>query len=106
MKPANGSDVSCLCIDLIGSTKAGLSRTTQQNDTFNQALVDQIKPHLQELGLDKALVKFTGDGWLVMTSDTNQRPALCCLALIQANRFQSEMSKFTKVPADKIPSLR
>src|ERR1017187_6070862 len=96
----SSSDVSCLCIDLIGSTKASLNRTTQQNDTFNHALVEQIKPHLKQLDLEKALVKFTGDGWLVMTNDTNQRSALCCLALIQAKKFQSEMSKLTGVNAD------
>lgn len=98
--------VCCLCIDMIGSTRAGLSRTTQQNDKFNLAFVEQLWPHWEELVLGETLVKFTGDGWLVITTDVDQLPALCCLALIQAKRFQPEMSERTGTDPAMIPPLR
>jgi hypothetical protein len=102
----NSEVVYCLYIDLIGSTKAGLSRTTQPNYKFNSALVDQIMPHLESLDLMDTLVKFTGDGWLVMTNIVDQLPALCCLALIQAKRFQPEMSERTGTDPAMIPPFR
>src|SRR5205807_9802220 len=76
--------VSCLSIDLIGSTKAGLELTAARLDRFNTSLVSQIKPHLEKLGLRDALVKFTGDGWLLMTDEAEKVPvpAFCCLATI------------------------
>src|SRR5271157_668905 len=98
--------VSCLSIDLIGSTKAGLELTTAQLDRFNRSLVSQLKPHLEKLGLSGALLKFTGDGWLLMTGVADEVPALCCLATVLANRFQLEMSTATGIPADRIPELR
>jgi len=103
--PVPVETVYCLSIDLIDSTKAGLDRTTHQNDRFNEALVEQINPHLEQLDLESALLKFTGDGWLVM-STVKQLPALCCLALIQARRFQVEMSNLTGIEARKIPRLK
>ena len=99
--------VFCLCIDLIGSTSFMLGLTTPQQDRFNRSLVNQIRRHLKKLELTDCLVKFTGDGWLVMT---DKRPtkvqALCCLATIMANKFQEEMSKKTGILVDKIPPLR
>ncbi len=99
--------VYCLCIDLIGSTSFMLGLTTPQQDRFNRSLVNQIRRHLKKLELTDCLVKFTGDGWLVMT---DKRPtkvqALCCLATIMANKFQEEMSKKTGILVDKIPPLR
>ena len=59
--------VYCLCMDLIESTKAGLEFSTAKLDHFNISLVEQIRPHLVKLGLDDATLKFTGDGWLLMT---------------------------------------
>ncbi|OIP27903.1 MAG: hypothetical protein AUK39_01730 [Dehalococcoidia bacterium CG2_30_46_19] len=98
--------VFCLSIDLIGSTEAGLKLTTQRLDSFNISLVNQIRPHLEKLGLTDASTKFTGDGWLVMTEKGKKVPALCCLATIMANRFQDEMSQKTGIAKDNIPSLR
>ncbi|MCD5417690.1 hypothetical protein LR021_05010 [Candidatus Bipolaricaulota bacterium] len=98
--------VFCLSIDLIGSTEAGLKLTTQRLDSFNISLVNQIRPHLEKLGLTDALIKFTGDGWLVMTEKPKKVSALCCLATIMATRFQDEMSQKTGIVKDKIPSLR
>jgi class 3 adenylate cyclase len=98
--------VSCLAIDLIGSTRVGLDLTTAMLDRFNISLVEQINPHLQALGLENCLVKFTGDGWLIMTPDANEVPALCCLALIVANGFQREMARVTDIERERIPALR
>ncbi|MCK5642653.1 MAG: hypothetical protein KAJ19_17730, partial [Gammaproteobacteria bacterium] len=98
--------VFCLSIDLIGSTNAGLKLTTQKLDRFNISLINQIQPHLKKLGLTDALLKFTGDGWLVMTDEPKKAPALCCLATIMAEKFQEEMSLKTGLAIENIPSLR
>ena len=98
--------VYCLCIDLIDSTKAGLEFSTAKLDHFNITLVEQIRPHLIKLGLDDAMLKFTGDGWLLMTHEANKVPALCCMAIIMATRFQLEMSQVTGVNIKNVPPLR
>jgi len=98
--------VYCLCIDMIGSTKAGLELPSRQYDKFNRALVEQIKPHWEALDLTGGLLKFTGDGWRLMTNDPGKVPALCCLAMIMARGFQDEMSERTSIPAERIPPLR
>ncbi|MGB5926380.1 MAG: hypothetical protein WBH01_09900, partial [Dehalococcoidia bacterium] len=98
--------VYCLSIDMIGATEVGLKFTTREFDRFNRWLVEQIKPHLEKLRLADALLKFTGDGWLLMIHEVEQVPALCCLAIIMANGFQGEMSQLTKIAIDRIPPLR
>jgi tetratricopeptide (TPR) repeat protein len=98
--------VYCLSVDLIGSTDAGMKLSTRGLGSFNMSLVEQIKPHLENLELTDALVKFTGDGWLLMTDKVDRVPALCCLSIIMANRFQDEMSRKTGIAIDKIPPLR
>jgi class 3 adenylate cyclase len=98
--------VYCLSMDLIGATEVGLKFTTREFDRFNRQLVEQIKPHLEKLWLADALLKFTGDGWLLMIHEAEKVPALCCLAIIMANRFQDEMSQLTKIVIDRIPPLR
>jgi len=98
--------VYCLCMDLIDSTKAGLEFSTAKLDHFNISLVEQIRPHLIKLGLDGATLKFTGDGWLLMTHEADKVPALCCMAIIMATRFQLEMSQVTGVDIKNVPPLR
>jgi tetratricopeptide (TPR) repeat protein/class 3 adenylate cyclase len=93
-------------MDLIGATEVGLKFTTREFDRFNRQLVEQIKPHLEKLWLADALLKFTGDGWLLMIHEAEKVPALCCPAIIMANRFQDEMSQLTKIVIDRIPPLR
>jgi tetratricopeptide (TPR) repeat protein/class 3 adenylate cyclase len=105
-KEKSGKFVFCLSIDMIGSTKAGLKFTTKQRDRFNIQVVNQIRPHLEKLGLTQSLVKFTGDGWLVMTDEPDELLALCCLATIMAHRFKEEISEGTGISTDRIPSLR
>ncbi len=80
--------------------------STRKLDLFNISLVEQIKPHLESLELTDVLVKFTGDGWLLMTDDVDRVPALCCLSTIMANRFQDEMNRETGIDIDKIPLLK
>jgi hypothetical protein len=106
MGRSKASFVYCLSIDLIGSTKTGIEITTSKLDRFNISLVEQINPHIEKLELDGVLVKFTGDGWLLMTSDIEKVPVLCCLAKIMANNFQREMSQKTGILEDRIPPLR
>jgi len=98
--------VYCLSIDMIGATSVGLKFTTREFDRFNRRLVEQIKPHLEKLWLVDVSLKFTGDGWLLMVHGAEKVPALCCLAIIMANRFQDEMSQLTKIAIDRIPPLR
>jgi class 3 adenylate cyclase len=98
--------VYCLSMDMIASTEAGLQMTKLRSDRFNLSFVEQIKPHLQKLGLSDGLLKFSGDGWLLMTADEEQVPRLCCLAVILAARFRDEMSEATGMVADRVPSLR
>jgi hypothetical protein len=70
------------------------------------SLVQQIMPHLQHLGLSDALLKFTGDGWLLMTYKAEKVPALCCMATIMVKRFQQEMSQITGIDVKRVPALR
>ena len=57
--------VFAFVMDMIGSTKLGLSLSNVQFRDFNEALVTQICPHLAALELEPGpdvKVKFTGDG--------------------------------------------
>ena len=101
-----GHLVYCECIDMIGSTKMGFNLSTRQLDRFNLSLIEQIKPHLEKLDLTDTILKFTGDGWLVMSKGEKSVPALCCLATIMAYGFQDEMSLKTSIYRNAIPSLR
>lgn len=102
------SVVYCLCIDMIGSTEAGLQYSTQDFDKFNSALVQQIEPHWVafNLDLDRTLVKFTGDGWLLMTDRPAMVFALCNVALRMASRFRLDMVELTGLNESRIPHLR
>ena len=96
----------CLAVDLKKSTVAGLRLSTKRLDRFNLALIRQLSPHLLAVGLDKAFVKFTGDGWLVITDDPEDAGALCCLAIILACRFQPEMAEDAGLDLEDVPALR
>jgi len=98
--------VYCLAMDLIASTETGMRLVTAKLDSFNMSLVEQIGPHLDNLELSDAVIKFTGDGWLVMTDNADNVPALCCLATIMVHRFRDEMSRKTGLSTESIPSLR
>lgn len=96
----------CLAMDLMGSTTVGLKLSTKRLDRFNLALVDQLGPYLRLLQLEHALVKFTGDGWLVMSDEQEDAAKLCCLAVIMANRFQWDIMAATGFSRATIPALR
>lgn len=96
----------CLAMDLKGSTTAALKLSSKRLDRFNLALINQLTPHLEAVGLEETVVKFTGDGWLVMTDVQEDVAPLCCLAIIMASRFQLEMSKSATIAREKVPAMR
>ena len=96
----------CLAIDLKKSTAAGLKLTTKQLDRFNLALVRQVTPHLMAVGLEDAVIKFTGDGWLIISDNTDDAAPICCLAIIMACQFQEEISAETGLERESLPALR
>lgn len=96
----------CLAMDLRASTTAALKLSSKRLDRFNLALINQLNPHLQAVGLHAAVVKFTGDGWLVMTDEQEHVAPLCCLGIIMASQFQSEMARHAGLQKDKVPALR
>ncbi len=98
--------IYCLSIDMIKSTEAAIKRTIQEQNKFNKYLVKQIVPHIRKLSLDDAIIQFTGDGWLVMTSKERKIPAICCLATIMAHKFQEEMANYTGLSKKSISPLR
>ena len=98
--------VYCLSIDLIESTLPGLRMTQVELDRFNRALVAQIEPHLVALAFEDLLVKFTGDGWTLLTPELADAERLCALAAIMRHRFLVDMQERTGLPETRIPSLR
>ena len=104
--PKPGRTVICLCLDMIGSTKKTINFSTNKLDCFNRALIQQIEPHLKQLEMEKELLKFTGDGWLLLSPNSSLIPRFCCLAIIQKHRFQIEMASKTLMSKQQIPPLR
>ena len=98
--------VYCLGIDLIESTMPGLRMTQVELDRFNRALVAQIEPHLQALRFEDLLVKFMGDGWMLMSPEVQDAERLCALATIMRGTFADEMQRRTGLPSTRIPQLR
>ena len=98
--------VYCLNIDLIESTLPGLRMTQVELDRFNRALVAQIEPHLEALAFEDLLVKFTGDGWMLLTPELADAERLCALAAIMRHQFRMDMQVRTGLPETRIPSLR
>lgn len=93
-------------MDLCGSTANGLRLSTRRLDRFNTALVEQLNPHLEAMELEQAVVKFTGDGWLVMSDEQEDAARLCCLAMVMARNFQAEMSREAGIARSNVPSMR
>lgn len=119
-RPSWTAWVYCLQMDISGSTVSGLGLPTIWNDRFNEAVIQQIQPHLEGVRLlatrdagvtaesaeIPVLMKSGGDGWLVFSEHVDALPRLCCLALIEARRFRSEISGMTGIPQERIPGLR
>ncbi len=95
-----------LSIDLIGSTLVGLQMSSIQRKQFNKALVEQIVPYLEELELNDSLIKFTGDGWLIIRPDHTRVKAMVVLAKILAYRFGMDIRNLMSFPPEKISPLR
>jgi len=98
--------VFCLSISLTDTTGVDPHSFTSRQDRFNALLAEQIKFHLESLGLDDALLKFTDNGWLLMTDKPEKVTALCCLSAIITGKLRDEMSRATGIVADRVPSLR
>ena len=96
----------CLAMDLKASTRTGLALSSRKVDRFNLALVNHISPQLQAVQLEHAVVKFTGDGWLVMSDEQEDAARLCCLAMIMSRSFQRDMFNETGIALDSIPMMR
>ena len=96
----------CLAMDLKASTRTGLALSSRKIDRFNLALVNHISPQLQAVQLEHAVVKFTGDGWLVMSDEQEDAARLCCLAMIMSRSFQRDMFNETGIGMDSIPMMR
>lgn len=104
-KTEHPNPTTCLAIDMIGSTAFGLALDSRKLRLFNQCFVEQIGPHLERLQLRHAILKFTGDGWLVVSDAPGDTIPLACLAQVMASTFSSEMRErtgFERVPALKI----
>ena len=69
--------VYCLCVDIVGSTQAGLQMDSRQRNEFNKLIIEYVQPYLAEFELDDALQKFTGDGWLIMRPGEESVPLSC-----------------------------
>jgi class 3 adenylate cyclase len=98
--------VFCLCIDIVGSTAAGLQMDSRQRNEFNKVVVEQIEPYLSEFELEDAVVKFTGDGWLVMRPGEETIPSLVALAKTLCARFQHDLRRKLTRHAAEIPAIR
>ncbi len=96
----------CLSMDLKRSTATSIRLSTNLADRLSLALVAQLRPHLLSVGLEGILVKFTGDGWLLLTEDSDHAAPLCCLAMILSQCFRSEVSEMSGIEIEKIPPLR
>jgi len=96
----------CLAMDLLGSTTAALHLSSKRLDRFNLALINQLNPHLKAVGMEDCLIKFTGDGWLVMSDVQSDVAPLCCLAVIMASQFQAEISRQASMAREKVPAMR
>ena len=103
---ANSALVHCLALDMIGGTRFGLSLTQDEYRAWTLALPKQLKRHWDALDLSDAMLKFEGDGWLVLTPESRLVKELCCLGLVMVRCFQDDMARMTGLTRDNIPALR
>jgi tetratricopeptide (TPR) repeat protein len=97
----------CLSIDMIASTPRWRNKPTSTLDRLNTAFSKQIALYLDKLELRDLLIKYGGDGWLLIAQGMDKLPNLICLALIMSHRFQHDMhDQLHDLPSTAIPSLR
>lgn len=98
--------VYCLSMGMVESKTIDRHVSKSRQDRFNVLLADQIKSHSEGLELTDTLLKFTGDYWLLMTDKAEKVPALCCLATIMAEGFQSQTAHTNGIAVENVPALR
>jgi class 3 adenylate cyclase len=98
--------VYCLALDMIGGTEFGLRLSQEKYREWTLALPEQLRRHWNALDLSDAMLKFEGDGWLVLTPETRLVKELCCLGLVMVRRFQNDMAHMTGIDRKDIPPLR
>ena len=84
----------------------GLRMTQVELDRFNRALVAQIEPHLEALRFEDLLIKFTGDGWMLMSPEVSEADRLCALATLMRETFDDEMQRRTDALRSNADALR
>jgi class 3 adenylate cyclase len=98
--------VYCLVLDMIGGTKFGLGLSQDKYRKWTVALPKQLSRHWDALNLSDAMLKFEGDGWLILTPETRLVSELCCLGLVMVRCFQGDMARMTGLDLESIPPLR
>ena len=101
--------VYCLSIQM--SEPATPERETSEaalarQDRLNVILAEHLKPHIYNLHLSDIFVKFTGNGFLLMTDRSDSVPALSCLGVILANNFNDEVAQAFGIAQNRLPALR
>lgn len=99
------------CLSIHMSEPATSARTVGEaelarQDRFNIILAEHLKPHIRNLQLSDIFIKFTGNGFLLMTDLPDRVPALGCLGLILAESFNDEVARSFGIAQNRLPELR
>jgi len=98
--------VYCLSISLVDATRPELENPSARQDRFSVLLAEELKHHIENLGLADVSLKFTGNGWLMMTAEEESVTALACLAVIITEKFQESTAQATGMAKDRVPAVR
>lgn len=98
--------VIALVVDVIASTKFGLDLDLASFRRYNRAFAEQIWPNLKAFALENAIVKFTGDGWLIFVPDLEKTSAVVALAKTLSEVHQKELAATLEIEAAKLPAIR
>ncbi|MBS3910182.1 MAG: hypothetical protein KGZ93_11285 [Actinobacteria bacterium] len=110
MEPFNRQHlVYCLSIQMsepaTPEREAGEAVLARQ-DRLNVILAEHLKPHIHNLRLSDIFVKFTGNGFMLMTDRSERVRALSCLGVILANNFNDEVARAYGIAQNRLPALR
>lgn len=99
------------CLSIHMSEPATSARTAGEaelarQDRFNVILAEHLKPHIRNLQLSDIFIKFTGNGFLLMTDLPDRVSALSCLGLILAESFNDEVARTFGIAQNRLPALR
>lgn len=98
-----------LCIDLTDSTRIAKNWTDEQQAAFNLSLVKQMRPYYEHFSCGDELLKFTGDGWLLIVPDETRLRELVVLGLAIVKRFRGDMKRLlapTSARSVIVPAVR